>query len=75
MGRARPCTGHVVRILEATPWALGCRLNVATKLETPVCSTGPGWAALGVALAAVKPSHMIYCHIDRLSVSDNHTGH
>ena len=51
------------------------RLSLATKLETPVYSTGPCWAALGVALAAVKPSHMIYCRIDRLAVLGGHVGH
>ncbi|SVD67928.1 uncharacterized protein METZ01_LOCUS420782, partial [marine metagenome] len=51
------------------------RLSLATKLETPVYSTGPCWAALGVALAAVKPSHTICCRIDRLSVLGGHAWH
>ena len=51
------------------------RLSLATKLETPVYSTGPCWTALGVALAAVKPSHTICCRIDRLSVLGDHAWH
>ena len=49
--------------------------NQGTKLETLVYSTGPCWAALGVALAAVKPSHTICCRIDRLSVLGGHAWH
>ena len=75
MRQARLCTGQVVGIVEATPWTVALRLDVATKLKTPVYSTGPCRAALGVALAAVKPSHTIYCRIDRLAVSNNHADH
>ena len=51
------------------------RLSLATKLETPVYSTGPCWTALGVALAAVQPNHALSCRIDRLSVLDGYAWH
>ena len=49
--------------------------NQGTELATPVCSTGPSWAALGVALAAVQPNHALSCRIDRLSVLDGYAWH
>ena len=49
--------------------------NQGTELGTPVCSTGPSWAALGVALAAVQPNHALSCRIDRLSVLDGYAWH